>query len=68
MKTVVHIVPHAHWDREWYLPLEHHRARLIAQLDRVLDLLDQDPGYTYHLDGQMIAVEDYLSFRPALRG
>lgn len=64
MRTVVHIIPHAHWDREWYLPLEQHRARLLRQMDTVLDLLSQDPDYTYHLDGQMIAVEDYLHFRP----
>ena len=67
MKTVVHIIPHAHWDREWYLPLEQHRARLLRQLDNVLDLLSQSPDYTYHLDGQMIAVEDYLKFRPERR-
>lgn len=64
MKTVVHIIPHAHWDREWYMPLELHRARLIDLLDRVLSLLEADPSYTYHLDGQMIAAEDYLRFRP----
>ena len=64
MKTTVHIIPHAHWDREWYLPLEQHRARLVRQLDNVLELLEADPGYTWHLDGQMIAVEDYLMFRP----
>ena len=64
MKTTVHIIPHAHWDREWYLPLEIHRARLIDQLDNVLALLEADPAYTYHLDGQMIAVEDYLMLRP----
>ncbi len=64
MKTIVHIIPHAHWDREWYMPLELHRARLIDQLDRVLTLLENDSSYTYHLDGQMIAVEDYLRFRP----
>ena len=64
MKTTVHIIPHAHWDREWYLPLEIHRARLISQLDSVLELLEADPSYTYHLDGQMIAVEDYLLLRP----
>ena len=64
MKTVVHIIPHAHWDREWYLPLEIHRARLISHLDSVLELLEADPSYTYHFDGQMIAVEDYLMIRP----
>ena len=46
------------------MPLELHRARLLRQLDSVLALLEADPSYTYHLDGQMIAVEDYLIFRP----
>ena len=64
MTTTVHIIPHAHWDREWYLPLEIHQARLIDQLDNVLELLGKDPEYTYHLDGQMAAAEDYLQFRP----
>lgn len=64
MKTTVHIISHAHWDREWYMPLEIHRARLIDQLDNVLELLEKYPDYTYHLDGQMIALEDYLLIRP----
>lgn len=67
MPYTVHVVPHAHWDREWYLPFEVHRARLVQNLDRVMELLAAD-GYTsYHLDGQMIAVEDYLEIRPEKR-
>ena len=22
MKRKIHVVPHSHWDREWYMPLE----------------------------------------------
>ena len=32
MKTTVHIVSHSHWDREWYLPFEQHRMRLVGRI------------------------------------
>lgn len=67
MKTTVHVIPHSHWDREWYIPFEHHRARLVALLDSVLELLQTDEYSSYHLDGQTVALEDYLEIRPQKR-
>lgn len=62
------VVSHTHWDREWYLPFEAFRARLVAMLDRLLDLLDRDPDYRHFvLDGQTIALDDYLEVRPERR-
>src|SRR6185295_14983374 len=61
----VHVVSHTHWDREWYLTHEQFRLRLVALVDRLLDLLETDPAYKYfHLDGQTIVLEDYLEIRP----
>ena len=61
----IHVVSHTHWDREWYLTHEQFRFRLVALIDRLLDLLDSDPAYKYfHLDGQTIVLEDYLEIRP----
>src|SRR6266540_2682714 len=61
----IHVVSHTHWDREWYLTYEQFRLRLVALIDRLLDLLDADPAYKYfHLDGQTIVLEDYLEIRP----
>src|SRR5258706_8821627 len=61
----IHVVSHTHWDREWYLTREQFRFRLVALVDRLLDLLDADPNYKYfHLDGQTIVLEDYLEIRP----
>ena len=60
----VHLVSHTHWDREWYAPAEWFRRRLVITVDRVLDLLDADPGWAFVLDGQAIVDEDYLSARP----
>ncbi len=61
------IVSHTHWDREWYRSFQDFRAHLVDAIDRLLDLLDADPGYRFLLDGQAITVEDYLEIRPAQR-
>jgi len=61
----MHVVAHSHWDREWYLPFQEHRRRLVALLDEVLNLLERDPSFTsFHLDGQVIMLDDYLEIRP----
>lgn len=67
-KKTAHIISHTHWDREWYMPYEYHHHLLIELMDKLLDTLDNDPGYRYfHLDGQTIIREDYLQIRPDQR-
>jgi alpha-mannosidase len=59
------VVPHTHWDREWYLPFEQFRLRLGAVVDGVLDTLESDPSFaSFTLDGQAIVLEDYVELRP----
>jgi mannosylglycerate hydrolase len=59
------VVPHTHWDREWYLPFEAFRLRLGAVVDGVLETLETDPSFTsFTLDGQAIVLEDYAEVRP----
>jgi mannosylglycerate hydrolase len=59
------LVSHVHWDREWYRTFQAFRARLVDTIDRVLELLDADPGWSFVLDGQAAALEDYVAVRPA---
>ncbi|MCU1460276.1 MAG: glycoside hydrolase, family 38 [Acidimicrobiales bacterium] len=61
------LVSHTHWDREWYRTFESFRGRLVDAVDRVLDLLGEDPGWHFVLDGQSIVLEDYLDVRPDRR-
>lgn len=62
------VVPHTHWDREWYRPFQVFRARLVEVVDQVLDLLEHDPSYRrFTLDGQAVVLEDYLELRPERR-
>src|SRR5437899_6975966 len=59
------VVPHTHWDREWYLPFEAFRLRLGEVVDGVLDVLERDAAFpTFTLDGQAIVTEDYFDVRP----
>lgn len=62
------ILPHTHWDREWYEPHDVFRARLVTVVDAVLDLLEADEDFAFTLDGQTAAVRDYLEIRPENEG
>ncbi|MGP8058665.1 MAG: alpha-mannosidase [Acidimicrobiales bacterium] len=65
----VAIVPHTHWDREWYEPFQTFRLKLVELLDGLLDLMESDPSYArFLLDGQMAVVDDYLEVRPEAEG
>jgi alpha-mannosidase len=59
------VVPHTHWDREWYLPFEQFRLLLGSTVDGILEVLEGDPAFTsFTLDGQAIVLEDYVDVRP----
>ena len=62
------VVPHTHWDREWYQSFQDFRRRLVRLTDRLLTLLEGDPSFShFHFDGQTIVLEDYLEIRPENR-
>nr|WP_246240617.1 hypothetical protein [Anaerocolumna sedimenticola] len=64
-KKVVHIISHSHWDREWYMPFEKHRLKLVNLIDDCLELFEQtDEFKSFHLDGQTIVLDDYLEIKP----
>lgn len=62
--TSIHLVPHTHWDREWYRPFQSFRMQLVDLVDRVLDMLEAEPGFAFTLDGQLATIDDYLEIRP----
>ena len=53
--TAMWIIPHTHWDREWYEPHDVFRARLVRMIDGLLDLLEREGAYRFTLDGQAAA-------------
>ncbi|HEV2902949.1 MAG TPA: hypothetical protein VGW30_06775 [Gaiellaceae bacterium] len=60
----VHLVPHTHWDREWYLPFQRFRLKLVRLVDSLLDAMEADERYRFTLDGQLATLDDYLEVRP----
>lgn len=65
MKKRYCLISHTHWDREWYLPFENFRMRLVDLIDNLLDILKEDKEYRFHLDAQTIVLDDYLAIRPS---
>lgn len=61
----VHIVPHIHWDREWYFSTEESRILLVNNMKEIMDMLENNPDYPYFvMDGQTAILEDYLAVKP----
>ena len=67
-KYTVHIVLGTHWDREWRYSYEVTRQKLVELLDGVFDLLSNSKEFlSFTLDGQYVAIKDYLDLRPEKR-
>jgi len=65
----VAVVPHTHWDREWYDPFQTYRLKLVRLIDDLLDLMERDSSYAHFLlDGQLAVIDDYLEIRPENEG
>jgi mannosylglycerate hydrolase len=62
-----HLIPHTHWDREWYLTRAAFVARLVPVLDDLIVRLESEPGFrAFLLDGQTVLLRDYLELRPEM--
>ncbi|HEY4929066.1 MAG TPA: hypothetical protein VIH95_07930 [Acidimicrobiales bacterium] len=65
----VAVVPHTHWDREWYDPFQTYRLKLVRMVDDLLDLMERDTSYSHFLlDGQLAVIDDYVEIRPENEG
>ncbi|HHV62540.1 MAG TPA: hypothetical protein GXX51_07890 [Firmicutes bacterium] len=70
MSKIDHImvVSHTHWDPEWYSTFEEYRMRLVDLMDKLLDILENVPGYhSFMFDGQVSPLESYLELFPENR-
>jgi len=59
---------HTHWDREWYLPFEIYRARLVALVRSIVESLKNGSLPNFLLDGQASVLEDVMEIEPSLQG
>lgn len=65
MKRKVFVVPHSHWDREWYFSIEDSNTLLTENMSQLIHYLEAHPEFpTYTFDGQYSVVADYLKHSP----
>lgn len=66
-KLKVGIIPHTHWDREWYFTSSKSMIYSLHDFDEIIDHLEQDQEFKcFILDGQTSIIEDYISMRPSM--
>ena len=64
-KMCIRIVPHTHWDREWYFTSAKSQVYLVNNMSEILEMLETNPDYPcYVLDGQTAVLHDYLAVKP----
>lgn len=65
MKRKIHVVPHTHWDREWYFTTSRSSVYLMNNVSNILNTLEQDHRFHhYMLDAQGSLLEDYIKWMP----
>lgn len=64
-KKKVYVVPHSHWDREWYFSIEDSNVLLSENIPYLMDVLEGDNDFSsYTFDAQLSIVEEYLKLYP----
>lgn len=64
-KKKVYVVPHSHWDREWYFTIEDSNVLLSHNMQYLMDVLEKDENYnSYTFDAQLSVVEEFLKLYP----
>lgn len=64
-KLKIGIIPHTHWDREWYFTSSKSMIYSLHVFDEIIEHLEENPEFKcFVLDGQTSIIEDYLLMRP----
>lgn len=63
------IIPHTHWDREWYFTSSKSMIYSLHDFDEAIEHLEQYENFKcFILDGQTSILEDYISMKPHMEG
>lgn len=59
------IIPHTHWDREWYFTTSKSIIYSLTDFSEVMEVLENNEEFPHFLlDAQTSIVDDYLEFHP----
>ncbi len=61
-KWKIHVVPHTHWDREWYFSQSQANTLFNHNLTEIIKVLNNNSQFkNFVLDGQVSILDDYLA-------
>lgn len=61
----VYVVPHSHWDREWYFTLEDSNVLLGENLTHLIKFLENHEKFSsYSFDAQASVLDEYMKIYP----
>lgn len=67
-KLKYHVIPHVHWDREWYFTQNKSLVYSLKDFDEVIETLEENPMFSsYLLDAQTSILNDYLRYHPHMK-
>jgi len=65
MKKKVFVVPHSHWDREWYFTIEDSNILLAENMPYLMDVLEKDERFNaYTFDAQASILDEFVKVCP----
>ncbi len=64
-KQKLSLYMHTHWDREWYWAFERYRTALVTAMKLIVKALEDNELPSFHLDGQVCALDDFLELEPS---
>ena len=68
MKKKVYVVPHSHWDREWYFSIEDSNTLLSENMEFLMGYLSAHAEFpTYCFDGQYSLIDEFTKYAPEKR-
>lgn len=65
--TKIKIIPHTHWDKEWYFTAARSLVYSLKDFDEIISHLESDKKFKcFLLDGQLSIVEEYIELHPEM--
>ena len=59
------VIPHTHWDREWYFTTSRSKIYSLNHFKEIFDVLENNDNFKHFLlDAQLSIIDDYLEFHP----
>ncbi len=70
-KWKIHVIPHTHWDREWFFSQSRANTLFANNIKDIVSVLQKDPDFkSFVLDGQVSVLNDYFkefkTLKPAI--